>query len=427
MAGRLITNSSRVIVLSMNTSLVVHVTEGYEGLKAGQPSLFWNDNRILFEQGTAFLNDEYCQSGARSSPRTWKNVADNLSFWINWCLAANLDWQHASRDDLIDYLDGLNTAISPHTHQEYASGTIAPRIETTIAFCDYGRRKGFYSGDILSDDTLSKLLAQLDQTQGESASSLVPARRPKKNVIRPFKPTALRAFLVQMGPTPSERSSEDQRPSRDRIMADWGWAVGLRLSEILGLGCYQLLALVPDEDAPFENQAITVRGKGNYERNVAVPNWLVADTIAYIEEERAEAIKAGGQRRPTDAVFVSGIRSRRPGLPITGRRFEEIVKCACLRAGLTRLKLIKDVESGTSTRVPVADHCVHDLRHTYAVLTYWTEVQNGNAEPWKIIQAQLGHARLETTIRTYLRYVQLFGPRGNQDIRTLAGLGKPSE
>lgn len=411
----------------MNTSLVVHVTEHYEGLKAKQPSLFWSDNRSLFEQGTAFLNDEYCQSGARSSPRTWKNVADNLAFWVNWCFAATLDWQQASRDDLIDYLDGLKTAISARTHQEYATGTIAPRIETAIAFCDYGRRKGFYSGDILSDDTLSKLLAHHDQPQGESASSLVPARRPKKNAIRPFKPTELRAFLIQMGPSPLERSSEAQRPSRDRVMADWGWVVGLRLSEILGLGCYQLLALVPDEDVPFENQAITVRGKGNYERNVAVPNWLVEDTIAYIEGERAEAIKAGGLRRPTDVIFVSGIRSRRPGLPITGRRFQSIVESACLRAGLTRLKLIKDAEPDMPTRVPMAAHCVHDLRHTYAVLTYWAEAQNGNAEPWKIIQAQLGHARLETTIRTYLKYVQLFGPRGNQDIRTLAGLRKPSE
>jgi len=64
---------------------------------------------------------------------------------------------------------------------------------------------------------------------------------------------------------------------------------------------------------------------------------------------------------------------------------------------------------GKSVNSKKAMHCVHDLRHTYAVLTYHAEVMNGNVEPWKKIQAQLGHKSLQTTIDTYLRYVSVFG------------------
>ena len=207
-------------------------------------------------------------------------------------------------------------------------------------------------------------------------------------------------------------------------MADWGWAVGLRLSEIMTLNPYQFLVLHPDAESPFSQQSIEVIGKGNVARNVAVPNWLIADTQAYMEGERARVLELGRKRRrrTPSVLFLSGERSLDPGSPFTPRRFQAIVQDACIAAGLIRVTKRIDSESGVVTQASVPKHCVHDLRHTYAVYTYWVEVGNGNSEPWKVIQAQLGHERLETTIRTYLKYVQLFGPRGQQDIRTLAGL-----
>lgn len=59
----------------MNSGVAVHITRDFGGLKVGQPSLFWEPEQQLFEEATGFLNDEYCQSGSRSSQRTWKNVA----------------------------------------------------------------------------------------------------------------------------------------------------------------------------------------------------------------------------------------------------------------------------------------------------------------------------------------------------------------
>lgn len=411
----------------MNSGVSVHITRGFAGLKEGQPSLFWETEQRLFEEGTAFLNDEYCQSGSRSSPRTWKNVASALAFWFNWCLEANVDWRTASQDDLIDFRDGLSTAISPVTGNEYSSGTIVAYMQPVIAFYDYARKRNAYFGDICGADALKSRSESDDLLDVASdASRLVPSRRAKKNAIRPFKTDDLRKFLASLGPTATDRDVGDLRPCRDRLMADWGWAVGLRLSEIMTLNPYQFLVLHPDAESPFSQQSIEVIGKGNVARNVAVPNWLIADTQAYMEGERARVLELGRKtgRQTPNVLFLAGERSPDPGAPFTPRRFETIVEEACISAGLIRLKQRIDSGSGLVTQVSVANHCVHDLRHTYAVYTYWIEVGNGNSEPWKVIQAQLGHERLETTIRTYLKFVQLFGPRGQQDIRTLAGLTK---
>ena len=409
----------------MNSGVAVHITQDFGGLKVGQPSLFWEPEQRLFEEATAFLNDEYCQSGSRSSPRTWKNVASALAFWFNWCLEANIDWQTASQDDLIDFRDGLFTAISPVTGDVYSSGTIIAYMQPVIAFYDYARRHNAYFSDICSADVLkARLASEASLDILSDASRLVPSRRAKKNAIRPFEIKELRKFLAVLGPSATERAAGDLRPTRNRLMADWGWAVGLRLSEIMMLNPYQFLVFHVDEGSPFSQQAVEVIGKGNVIRNVAVPNWLIADTLQYMRGERAQALELGRKkgRKMPKVLFLAGARSPDPGSPFTPRRFETIVSESCISAGLMRLKQRTDPDSGVRTQVSVANHCVHDLRHTYAVYTYWIETSNGNSEPWKVIQAQLGHERLETTIRTYLKFVQLFGPRGQQDIRSLVGL-----
>ncbi|MEO9216362.1 MAG: site-specific integrase [Rhodanobacter sp.] len=413
----------------MNSGVSVHISREFAGLKTGQTSLFWEAEQRLFEEATAFLNDEYCRSGHRSSPRTWKNVAHALAFWFNWCAEADVDWRTASQDDLIDFRDGLSTAISTVTGDAYGSGTIVAYMQPVIAFYDHARKHKAYFGDLCSGNALkSKSASEAPLDMLSDASELVPSRRAKKNVIRPFQTGDMKKFLTVLGPTASERVVGDLRPCRDRLMADWGWAVGLRLSEIMTINSYQFLTLHPEEESPFSHQPIEVIGKGNVARNVAVPNWLITDTLDYMGGERAQALELGRKKRRKipNVLFVTGNRSQDPGSPFTPRRFETIVEKACISAGLMRMKQRIDSDSGLSTLSSVANHCVHDLRHTYAVYTYWIEVGNGNSEPWKVIQAQLGHECLKTTIRTYLKFVQLFGPRGTQDIRSLVGL-KPND
>ncbi|GAA0429874.1 hypothetical protein GCM10009094_38110 [Massilia aurea] len=96
---------------------------------------------------------------------------------------------------------------------------------------------------------------------------------------------------------------------------------------------------------------------------------------------------------------------------------------ACFELGLVDTVKKKDPMTNEVFLDKVPKHSIHDLRHSYAVLTYHAERLNGNPEPWKKIQAQLGHENLKTTIGTYLRYVEIFNDQpGMTDVRRMLGL-----
>jgi integrase len=98
---------------------------------------------------------------------------------------------------------------------------------------------------------------------------------------------------------------------------------------------------------------------------------------------------------------------------------------ACMACGITEMKEVNDMETGQTHIRTVPAHSFHDLRHNCAVLTYHAEKNNGNAEPWKIVQIKLGHKRLKDTIDTYLAHVSIFGEKqGVTDIRRLIGLAR---
>ena len=100
-----------------------------------------------------------------------------------------------------------------------------------------------------------------------------------------------------------------------------------------------------------------------------------------------------------------------------------MVREACLTLGLVQIVEKTDPETGKKFMYKRPRHSIHDLRHTYAVLTYHAERANGNAEPWKKIQAQLGHRNLQTTIDTYLSHVEIFTEQpGLLDVRKMLGL-----
>lgn len=197
-------------------------------------------------------------------------------------------------------------------------------------------------------------------------------------------------------------------------MTDLGWAVGLRLDEVRRLTKLQFLSKHPDPDAPAAEQLVQITGKGHVTRTVVIPNWLVLDVLAYIGDERRQALKAGGitGRQEQSALFLCGINSSQPGTPMSERRMQQEVENGCIRGGLVDLVERIDPETGEKRREKKARHCFHDLRHTYAVITYFAEVRSGNPEPWKKIQAQLGHKNLSTTTNTYLGFVSILGTDG---------------
>lgn len=406
------------------------------GLKLGQPSLFLlsHDAVQLLEEPTIFLHEHYVQSGRRQSPNTWEAAAHALKSWVEFLIAIGVScWRDAGRDDLICYRDSYKVAISPRTGQAYASSTIGNRMGVVLEFYKYAGEKGWYDGDLIlhmsnnfrdlnvpiDDDALA--YTRRGRRMVKKSSNLIPRRRKSRTNIRPFMVSELHILLLAVGPRAAERDGDD-RPVRNRLMFDMGWAVGLRLDEIHQLTSLQFLSMHPDPDQPLGYQALTVIGKGEKKRIVAIPNWLVHDALTYINDERSVALKAGkvSSRTASTALFLSGKESKNPGQPITHRRMQQVMDEVCIASGLVESIEISDPITGEVVQIKKAKHCVHDLRHTYAVLTYWAEKRAGNVEPWKKIQSQLGHEYLTTTINTYLSFVEIFGESQRlTDIRKL--------
>lgn len=408
---------------------------GHEELKQGQPAFFLetSEQHKLFQEPTGFLNERYVHSGSTPSPHTWSKAAYSLKSWFQYLQAVGRDWQAAAEQERRDFRDAYLTSISPKTGRSYGPAGVRDAMVVIRAFYQYCSETGAYQGDIGGVFHSSESQIPTDQdafahtrqlTHTRLKDRALPKVRPGAK-IHPIRVGDLRNLLRHVGPQAGNREG-DKRPSRDRLVFDLGWAIGLRLDEINSLTTLQFLSLCPDPATPFVGMPLIIhRGKGNKTRQVAIPTWLVMDAIAYIEGERAESLRKCRvkSRHPPTRLLLSHATSSSPGQTITNGALQKMVREACISLNLVNLVEKKDPMTGEAYADKVPKHSIHDLRHTYAVLTYHVERANGNAEPWKKIQAQLGHEHLQTTIDTYLKYVDIFDDQpGVTNMKRILGL-----
>ena len=413
----------------MGSEVFVHVVRSQNGkLKGGQHALFVGPKMTLLEEATEFL---YHIERGTSSVATVRNNAFALRYWYNFCLGSNEDWRHSSLDDLIDYRVALETTISRQTRRYRTASTVEQYLLAVVEFYDYARSKRWYSGDIRKKEIAhhtpsTQSLLSRTTTKGAAPSKRVSPVRKRRDdsgtIIKPLAIKELRALLDAIGPSPS-----DAGPGscvRDRLMVDWAWATGLRVSELIFLEVRQFKRRSFDDDAIWSHVPISIMGKGNKRRRISVPMWLIHETLLYINGERKRCVSKVPQADRPTRLFVAKWVSSRAGQPIAVRRIEAMLASAYRQAGLT--ELVEEIDPDTRRRAIVEKpaHCVHDLRHTYAVLTYHAEVANGNSEPWKKIQSQLGHASLATTTGIYLEYVNAHNEFRNASVRDLIGLAR---
>lgn len=375
----------------------------------------------LHEEGTRWL----AARAARHAESKQRNDAYSISYWLSYCLGADLDFREASADDLLDYKSALGNLTSLQTRRALSEGTIRLRLSTAIDFYTSGKRDGWYrlgSGEPSRSRFLNAEVQPIAIT--DDCKKFLPPLEHPDATIRPFDPTELKKLLAAL------TGKNGELATRDRLIAEWMCYVGLRISEVVGkkdwngISLNQILCLRPNPELPTDHCALEVIGKFRKRRNVAVPNWLVIRTQEYIAGERAGCCE--GALRESDSLFVSDgkLSPEKRGQPISVRRYEAIFRKACRVAGLSGYTDPSSSKEGLSKEV--ARHSPHDLRHTYAVMTYFAEREIGNPEPWKPIQAQLGHRHLSTTVDTYLRHVSMFSVWGadlrRMSMRELAGL-----
>jgi integrase/recombinase XerC len=144
-----------------------------------------------------------------------------------------------------------------------------------------------------------------------------------------------------------------EKPSKERDLAflELLYGCGIRVGELVGINV---------DDLDRTERWLRVRGKGNKERQVPVPEHVVAAVDRYLEVRRA----ASGER----ALFVN-----HRGTRLSDRHVRTLVKLYAL------------LTTGDSTVHP------HSFRHAYA-----THLLAEGAD-LRAIQELLGHARLSTT------------------------------
>ncbi|SDG90769.1 site-specific integrase [Janthinobacterium sp. YR213] len=420
--------------LQAEVVLFINNTDNPE-LKLGAPTLFLEsrDKLDLFEEPTRFLGEFYVRSGSTSSPHTWAKAAYGLKSWFQFLQAIDRDWPTASEQDRVDFRDVYLGSISPKTGRAYGAAGVRDAMVVIRSFYQHCADRGTYHGDISGSRSAEEYKVPIDRdalAHTRSAGVIkgkdraLPKVRPGVK-IHPLTPRDLKNLLYHVGPQAGTRDG-DQRVARDRLICDLGWAVGLRLNEINNLTTLQFMTLSPDSCAPFVGMALTIlHGKGNKTRQVMIPAWLVMDVHAYMEGERVASLRAcktKTKNAPT-RLLLGHEHSSSAGRPITNAALQKMFREACLTLGLVEIVEKTDPETGEKFMYKTPRHSIHDLRHTYAVLTYHAERANGNAEPWKKIQAQLGHRNLQTTIDTYLSHVEIFTDQpGLLDVRRMLGL-----
>ncbi|WOD16953.1 tyrosine-type recombinase/integrase [Paraburkholderia kirstenboschensis] len=302
-------------------------------------------------------------------------------------------------DEVSAYRDELFARVSKQTHETLSDGTCTRRVNRALHYGDWLQRRGilFDFGTLPDDDNI--LLPGDDQN----------------DVVRPLSEREWHRVRDVLGPLPSKRQhGVDERPTRNRLAAELALATGLRVDEVAKLTIHQIVDLRFDDTAPAhaEVKLRVTQTKRLVARNVYIPMYLVKELHLYIDGERREAMTeatrswlADKQRQHT-ILFVNGSDARQhAGKAISADVLSNAFHTACIRAGLTSSVEKIDPVTGEKYLTQLASHRFHDLRHTFAVWKYYSEKESGNSEPWKLIQALLGHKHLSTTMNTYLKVV----------------------
>ena len=158
--------------------------------------------------------------------------------------------------------------------------------------------------------------------------------------------------------TYSDDSNENKE--RDFAIITLFLNCGLRLSELIGINI---------SDIKFDDQKMTVIGKGNKERSIYLNKACIDAINAYLDVRPKEGIKK--DKKDSDkALFLSSYKQR-----ISKRTVENIVSKELARAGLDTTK-----------------YSTHKLRHTAATLMY----KYGEVDI-RALQELLGHQSISTT------------------------------
>lgn len=383
-------------------------------------------------------------TASRGRSRWVKNTADADSFdlrdWFDFLEHREFDgrigkpWDVCSQHDYLEYREVLQDLISRQTRKYLEDATIRRRQLAVESFYKTAEAEGLYVGPFI-EMTVTKgryrppvdhdPLAHIrHSSSNESEQPFGRGRGGRSALVKPLNQQEWSALKKELGPLPSEQGEQDPRSARSRTATETSITTGMRVDEIASLTTAQVsrliaqLALMPEEKRPRAYLPLKLtKTKRLVEREVLVPAYIVNEMALYMDNERAESVKMGrayaastnrSYREPTTFFLNQPGTKRFAGRAVTTDTLEDDFHRGCIAAGLVYIETQYDPDDPTQEmQVKTSSHVYHDTRHTFAIMTYYSEVASGSKEPWAKVQRLLGHKSLSVTLNTYLKATQV--------------------
>ena len=407
--------------------------------------LFTNDWQPVEAANRFMMDVRYRPMKSTRWQNTQRASAQDLAQWWTYLGVNGIEWDRAQPEDIEEYANRMADAVSPTTGLQFSTSTIRRRVGTVETFYARARREGLIAEPLGQDETRpgipigpgTAFLPHLGTATVPKQGKRRPRGRDPEKDPRPFRLKDLAAVLARLGPPifAPDQSLLPWNPGtaarRNRLMAEVAYHTGMRGDEVAGISAWDVLdkARRLHSGTKWQQYTLTVRTKGRASRGVVVSSVVLRALVLYHDVERAEAIQravwaageAGSSFRAPTELFVNGVDAnlRDVGRPVSAETPSRAFTKAVLAEGLTVARegfeldpdtfdLLFDEDGKAVLRQIVgAAHTFHDLRHTFAVLFYKSEVSRGNPEPWEKLRALLGHASAETTKNIYLRHVDV--------------------
>ncbi|WP_165505879.1 tyrosine-type recombinase/integrase [Rhizobium leguminosarum] len=422
-----------------------HCLKGQRGVHPrivpGVKVLLDNDFNPLSEMNEFTLKPAHRK---RRAGKSWLNTqnayADDLYQYKVFLIAVELDEADVALTDLEDFGSCFVGGISIKTRQKFKVSTAYRRHGTAVRYHKHRIFQGLPSSVSLIELTSQGGFRDgILRSDPDSPYAWLPRDVEAADKIHPILNGSWMKIFECLGPAPEE---DNQDPRRDRLASETSLITGLRIDEVCSLTVQQVLNLERQVDPQQPSKLISLRitkTKGLKPGFVYLPSFLVEQLLKYIKLERQTVIdraqRVRGNFEQTQNLFVSDLRSNYTdaGNPLTADTLSRRFTSACIAAGMCSSvdKYLLDeagnpVLSASGKNVVttdiVADHTFHDLRHTFAMLTYQDCARSGKQEPWKAVQVRLRHESVLTTLRSYLRWLDRIEETLSDDLMRFYGL-----
>ena len=352
---------------------------------------------MVLEVAVLFMYARYV-FGLEPSKNTLNAVADDLRDWWTYLEFFEISWLDATADNLVGYTDAMKCSISPKTGSVLASTTITRRRSTIKSLYEWASAEPWLTKRVTNPYSLG-------------APGIVKAQRaksePSEHNPQVLTPEDARIIMGEVGLLPSELDTSEQdadqtsRTSKrsselqactHRLGCQLALEVGFRVAEVVTVPFSAFSAYkICDDITDTRGYEISILGKGKRVRRVAISGSMLKEILIYRDVIRPSILRSASNNSKMLLVHSSKSGRKWWGKSLSTRSLQRSFVAAAEKCGCVTLNLATKIEAGKVISEEMRKknlYTFHDLRHTYAVWTYYFLLQNGEKDPWMLTSTQ---------------------------------------